>query len=86
MTEKEKRKECNKKKETLFKRYLIFYELTMDLVMIRPKAVKRKLVIEKTLVSKGKYQDTGESTARSFSHTIFQKEEFYFYIRWETGN
>lgn len=42
--------------------------------MNRPKDVKRKLVIENTLVSKGRYQGTGDSTARSFSHKTFKKE------------
>ena len=39
--------------------------------MKRPAAVRRKLLREKWLLSKGKYQGRGESTARSFSHITF---------------
>ena len=49
--------------------YLI--ERTMFLVINRPTAVRRKLLSEKWLLSKGKYQGRGESAARSFSQMTF---------------
>lgn len=47
---------------------------TMFLVKKRPTAVRRKLLSEMRLVSKGKYQGRGDSFtsfARSFSHMTF---------------
>lgn len=46
----------------------------MFLVMKRPTAVRRKLLREKWLLSKGRYQGTGESAARSFSQITFTHE------------
>ena len=40
--------------------------------MKRPTVVKRKLLREEWLVSSGKYQGKGESTARSFSQITFR--------------
>lgn len=61
-----------KEEEREMERVMISF--TIVLVMKRPKAVNRKLVMEKCLVSKGKYHGTGESNARSFSHTTCEKE------------
>lgn len=49
------------------------YVYTIVLVMKRPNDVKRKLVNENWLVSRGRYQVTGESAARSFSDKTFKE-------------
>lgn len=49
--------------------------------MNRPNKVKRKLLKENRLVSRGSYQGTGESAARSFPNIIFkEKKTVYRYL------
>jgi hypothetical protein len=53
----------------------LFTGLTIVRVTIRPTVVKRKLLKENRLGSKGKYHGKGESSARSLSQTTCVKEK-----------
>ena len=55
------------------------YCLTILRVTSRPTVVKRKLLNENRLGSKGKYQGNGESTARSLSQITFMKKKNYIH-------
>lgn len=49
--------------------------LTIVRVIARPTVVRRKLLKENRLGSKGRYQGTGESSARSLSQITFTEKK-----------
>jgi len=58
----------------------LFIGLTIVWVIMRPTEVKRKLLRENRLGSKGKYQGKGESSARSLSQTTcMMKKDLHIY-------